>query len=310
MALIEGVTTIQVFHAGGQAPASIGEAYNLEAGNPKGEMVALSGLFAAIGSGVRPARVVVSTDSCTGASASITSAITGASVVAGEYIAVMEASGRVWKVTGVASGSVSGDGTFVVSGTSNTAATNVRAAFNTLPGFSDVAVLSGSTNSLVFTATQPGTVGNTLTLIDGTGGGITPVGAFAGGLDSSALRTASVAITHANVTNADTVTIGTVVITAQTAANIVGGWTIGANATADAVAMAAAINAHPSLTGRISASTPVAGTVTLTYLADAGGALLVGLSTSDATAFALTAFAAGVTYAGVVAPRTYSLGAP
>lgn len=311
MAQTEGVTTIQVFHGGGQAPASIAAAYNLEAGNPKGEMEALSRLFAAIGSGVRPAKVVVSTDSCTGSLATLTLAVTQANIAVGEYLAICVPGRQPVTIAAVASGAVAADGTFV-SQTSNTVtAAAIAACINAVPGLKGYVTAVGSTGNLIITAAQYGTVGNTIAIVDGTVNGVSPAGGnLAGGLDSTALRTASVAITHANVTNNDTVTIGTVVITAQTAANIVGGWTIGANATADAVAMAAAINAHPSLMGRISASIVVAGTVTLTYLADAGGALLVGLSTSDATAFALTAFTAGVTYAGVTAPRTYSLGAP
>lgn len=311
MAQTEALTTIQVFHGGGIAPATIAEEYNREAGSPRMEVEALSRLFAAIGSGVRPARVVVSTDSCVGTLASLTLAVTQANIAAGEYIAICVPGRQPVKITAVASGAVAASGEFV-SQTSNTVtAAAMATAINAVPGLFGYVTAQGSSGNLIITAAEYGTVGNAIAVVDGTGNGVSPAGGnLAGGLDSSVLRTASVAITHANVTNGDTVTIGTVVITAATAAAGTGQWTIGANATADAVAMAAAINAHPSLIGRISASIVVAGTVTLTYLADAGGALLVGLKTSDATAFGLTDFSAGVAFTSVTAPRTYSLGVP
>jgi hypothetical protein len=104
---------------------------------------------------------------------------------------------------------------------------------------------------------------------------------------------ASVAITHANVTNNDTVTILNTVITAATSGNGTTSWTIGANATADAVAMAACINANTTLNKQVVASIAVAGTVTITALQKGVCGNGFALTTSDATAFGLTAFAGG-----------------
>lgn len=103
---------------------------------------------------------------------------------------------------------------------------------------------------------------------------------------------ASVAITHANVTNGDTVTIGNVVITAATSGNGTTSWTIGANATADAVAMAECINANTTL-NKIVVASAASGTVTITSVVKGLIGNALGLSTSDATAFGLTAFANG-----------------
>lgn len=103
---------------------------------------------------------------------------------------------------------------------------------------------------------------------------------------------ASIAITHANVTNNDTVTICNTVITAATSGNGTTSWTIGANATADATAMAACINANTTLNKIVSASAS-SGTVTLTARQEGVVGNGLALSTSDATAFALTAFAGG-----------------
>lgn len=105
--------------------------------------------------------------------------------------------------------------------------------------------------------------------------------------------TAAIAITHANVTNSDTCTILNTVITAATSGNGTTSWTIGANATADAIAMAACINANTTLSKQVVASIAVAGTVTLTALQKGVCGNGFALATSDATAFGLTAFASG-----------------
>jgi hypothetical protein len=105
--------------------------------------------------------------------------------------------------------------------------------------------------------------------------------------------TASIAVTHANVTNADTTTICNTVITAATSGNGTTSWTIGADATADAVALAACINANSTLSQIVTASIAVAGTVTLTAKARGVVGNGLALATSDATAFGLTAFAGG-----------------
>ena len=104
---------------------------------------------------------------------------------------------------------------------------------------------------------------------------------------------ASIAVTHANVTNGDTTTILNTVITAATSGNGTTSWTIGANATADAVALAACINANTTLNKQVVASIAVAGTVTLTALQKGVCGNGFALATSDATAFGLTAFASG-----------------
>lgn len=102
----------------------------------------------------------------------------------------------------------------------------------------------------------------------------------------------TVTITHANVTDTDTVTIGGVVITAATTGNGTTSWTIGANATADAVAMAACINANTTLS-KYFLATSALGVVTLTAKLKGSIANLIAMSTSDATAFALVQLTGG-----------------
>ena len=112
-------------------------------------------------------------------------------------------------------------------------------------------------------------------------------------VDAPVAATGTIAITHANVSDADTVTIGGVVITAKTSASDdTVEWTIGANATADGAALAATINKNLTLS-RIMTASAASGTVTLTMKVKGMIGNCIVMSTSDATAFTLTAFASG-----------------
>lgn len=131
-------------------------------------------------------------------------------------------------------------------------------------------------------------------LLSGAASGATVGDVYVSGSTSDPVAaTASIAITHANVTNGDTTTILNTAITAATSGNGTTSWTIGANATADAIALAACINANTTLNKQVVASIAVAGTVTLTALVKGVAGNGFALATSDATAFGLTAFASG-----------------
>lgn len=120
--------------------------------------------------------------------------------------------------------------------------------------------------------------------------------------------TATITITHANVDDADDVTIGDVVFEAKTSGATGNQWNIGADATADAVALVAAVNASAELKGIITA-TNVAGVVTLTYYIPGRDGNTVKLETDDATAFALSATSLGTgASTEKAAPRTWDYG--
>jgi hypothetical protein len=125
--------------------------------------------------------------------------------------------------------------------------------------------------------------------------------------DAPVAATGTITITHANVTDADTVTIGGTVITAKTSASDdTIEWTIGANATADATALAATINKNLTLS-RIMTASSSSGVVTLTMKVKGVIGNSITLATSDATAFALVAMASGAGGACNTV-STYSLG--
>lgn len=124
-------------------------------------------------------------------------------------------------------------------------------------------------------------------------------GAMQGSIDIHAsstdpvAATSTITITHANVANADTTTILGQVITAATSGNGTTSWTIGADATADGVAMAACINANTTLSKYVTA-TAAAGVVTLTAVQKGSiGNVFATSTTSKGTAFAFVQWASG-----------------
>jgi phage tail sheath gpL-like len=97
----------------------------------------------------------------------------------------------------------------------------------------------------------------------------------------------SIAITHAELANNDTVTVGGVVITAKTSGATGAEFNIGADAAADAVNLAAAINANATLSPHVVASAAT-GTVTITARVKGSIANLIRFATSKSSAFTLT----------------------
>lgn len=118
----------------------------------------------------------------------------------------------------------------------------------------------------------------------------------------------TVTITHGNLNANDTVTICGITITAKASGATGAQFNIGADATADAAALAACINALATLNIYVSATSAL-GVVTVT--ANQAGVVgnLFALATSDATAYGLSAAAmAGGTGGANSAPVTYSRG--
>lgn len=301
------ITTITVFHDGGIAPADVARRLALSTSKPREEVDALASFFG--GAGIRNSKINVRVDSAVGAAASKTSTITGTNIAAGEYVGVWTPGG-VFKVTAVASGAVSGDGTFDTSATAATAATNIKNALNSLPGFSTYAVATTSTADLIVTAVETGAIGNEFRLIDGTGNGLSASGAFSGGVDQADQVTSAIACVSANTDADDTIRIGKTTFTAKAGdASGDSQFNIGASNTAMGDNLVAKINAHPDLLGLVS-GIAASGTITLTWTCDPRLALHAGyMVTSDADGLVITQPASTLTLASAQAGRTYSLGA-
>lgn len=121
--------------------------------------------------------------------------------------------------------------------------------------------------------------------------------------------TLDVTITHANVTDGDTLVIGPVTMTYKTSAANESQVTIATTDTTDAAAMVTKINAHSVLSGLVVASN-ASGVITLTAI-DPGNAGRLLVSTNDATAVdvggGVLAYASGASTVSL-APVTWGRG--
>lgn len=116
-------------------------------------------------------------------------------------------------------------------------------------------------------------------------------------------------ITHANLTDGDTITVGGVVFTAKASGATGDQFNIGADATADAAALVAAFNA--STTNNIAqfvTASNVAGVVTFTARLPGAIGNIITLATNDATAFTLSAATLVGGSTGTANGNTFSFG--
>lgn len=118
----------------------------------------------------------------------------------------------------------------------------------------------------------------------------------------------TVTITHASISDGDTLTIGGVVLTWRNAPATESEVLIGANATADAQNLVAKINAHSKLKGILVASSNL-GVVTIQAVTPGRWGNLVTLATSDGAAMALSAATlAGASSTEKLASRLWEYG--
>lgn len=278
-------------------------------GSPKESAVRIARLFEAAAGGVRNAKVHARVDSVTPYAARLAIGLTQSGIAAGETITFVLPGRPAFVFTAAASGADTSDYGFN-SATSNTAtATSLALAINSSPS-KEFLSASSSTGTVTVVAKVPGTWGNSIACIDGTGGSVSGAGNFGGGLDASSRVSSSLVITNGNVTNGDTVTIGGTTLTFATSPSGESQMAIGGSATATGDNLVSAINAHSTLRGLMTASN-AAGTVTITASCDPRAAAhVLRLATNDGTAFALTQPATNLTLASQAVTSSYGLGAP
>lgn len=113
------------------------------------------------------------------------------------------------------------------------------------------------------------------------------LGAVTSSVSASDPVAASGTVTCASVADADTVTLGKIVLTAKTSPSGSAQWARGVSNTADAAALAACINAHTTLSTLVSA-TSAAAVVTITANARGSVGNHIGLASSSGTTLAVT----------------------
>ncbi len=307
MSIPQAIVLIEA-HVDGIYAADLAARVAVPAAKPREEAHALAKLFGALGS-QQNAELRVRVDSAAGVAAAKTILVTGANIANAEWIALALPNGQTFKVTGQAGAAVSGDGFFTTSGTDDTAATNIRAAFNTLPGFSRFCIVSGATNALIFTMVEPGTHGNGARVVDGTVNGLSSSGLLASGLDPTTQVEAYVTCVQANLDADDTFTFGVTVLTAKASgASGEDEFNIGADDTELGDNFIACLTAHSEIAGLCTAVND-AGSVTITFTCDPRVARQIVLATSDTDGFDITQPSIGTTLASVQIARTYALGA-
>lgn len=309
--MADAVVVIEVALQNGEPPGDVAARVAVETSKPVEEVNALTDFLG--GLALVPSSVRVRVDSATPDQASLTVAVTQANIAAGETFTLEVPGLGTWTFTALASGADTSAYQFN-SATSNAAtATSMAAAINASPGTSRLFVASTNSGNLIITSAATGPVGNTYRMIDGTVNGLSPAGGSLSGAAGVGERASgSIAVdTFANITaNTDTNTVGTTVLTWVASAANENQVTIGADADAAVTNLAAAINAHSTLSGIVSASANTTDdTVEITYLGSAREGLLCRIAVSDATAQTATAMAVTGALAASQATRTYTLGA-
>lgn len=293
------------------APTRTGiELYNqrVNLGSKPG-LAGLERLLGEIASGIAPAVVRVLCDDSTGVKATNTIAPKFADLIAGDKFTIVAPSGKAYTFVGQTGAVTLGDLTFRIQTNDATTGTSIAAQINGYPGLKGILTAAG-TSTVTITMTKPGQVGNQWGLVKTvTTSTALALGAasFSGGIDGGALKSITAALGGA-LTADDTVTIGSVTLTAKASPSGENQFAATVSAAADGAALAACINAHSVLKGLIVAS----GTSTVTMQCQLSGrsGALVGVSKSAAQiTLSAASFAPSTTEAYAASLVTLSSGA-
>lgn len=257
----------------------------------------------------RRMKMRIGVDTATAKAAAGTVTIVYATTLIGEWVQLNDGHGN-FRLTCVTSGTpVNGDGTFLKSVDATTTAAAFVVAFNTLPGVAGRWLASNSAGVVTITAVGDslGLVGNLAKLAKSSATGLALVQPV-GGLNADTKVALTAALSGALTAN-DTVTIGSVVLTAKAAPSGEDEFAATVSAAADGAALAAAINAHTKLKGIVTAS----GTATITMTCQQGGrigALITVAKSAAAITLSAASFVASVLDVYQSAPVEILLGVP
>lgn len=240
----------------------------------------LERMFGEMASSAMPNVCRVTVDDSTGVSATNTIAITYANVTAGDVLIIVGPTGQAYNFTCQTAAVTLGDPTFRKTTDAAATGTSLAAQINAFPGLKGILTASG-TSTVTLSITQKGTLGNVWRLKKReTAAGMALGGAtFSGGKDAGQVQTLTAALGGALTAN-DTVTIGSVTLTAKASPSGENEFAATVSAAADGAALAACINAHSKLKGLLLAS----GTSTVTIRCQVSGRLgaLISITKSAA----------------------------
>lgn len=256
----------------------------------------------------RRGRVRLRVDDSTGVKASGTIACTQANCTAGDAVEIMGV-----RLTAVAGAAVAASGQYSIDTSDTAVATSLKAAINGYGPLKDIVTADSSSGTVTVTAKREGSYGNDITMkkVVTTAGAFTLSGAkLTGGKDEAAKPSITGTFTGLPTAN-DTHVIGGVTLTWKASAANENEVTIGADATACALALIAKINAHTKLAGLFLAATGGAGIFTLTLMSGGrlGNHILCTESVANYTQTA-TSFAPATTDVYGAGTQEYDFGIP
>jgi hypothetical protein len=313
--MAEAITTIEIIHGDGEDAATVGERLILGSTLPNEAVVELSKELRAIAGGVRSGKVRARVTKTTECAASLAIACTQTNIAVDEYITFVFSDGERVTITAKATESIA-DAQFAQITSDTAVGDSIVAVVKGNARLRGRLTASNAAGTVTFTALQPGTAGNSISIVDGTTNGLTPAGgSLASGLDASNRATSVFTLTFANIDADETVGIGNVTLTWKASASGENQVTIGANLAAATTNLTAKINDHSSLTGLVTAvGVTATGVITLTWLGDPRLCAQIKIASSDATGVALTTqttVGTGITLTSDSAYTAYSgMGAP
>lgn len=251
-------------------------------------------------------RLRLSVDNSLGVAATGTVTLTQASLTAGDHVGI--GSFALTAKAGAADASL---GQWSLDTSNAAAGISLAAAIN---GYGPVKALVSATDNgsgvVTITSRLTGAVGNGIALTekDASGGIARSASALAGGINPDPLVTVLGTFSGTG-TNADTITIGGVVLTLVAAAANENQITIGGSAAATATNTIAVINAHTKLKGFVLATSGGSAIVSLQLLMGGRIGNLVGLTENGSGfSWAAASFAPTTTEAWALSPVTWAIG--
>ena len=259
-------------------------------------------------------RMRVSIDGTTGVKAALTlTAVDYDDGTVGDRLVIKIPGQNVLYLTAVTG--TAGVNQYSIDTSDNACATSIAAAINASPQCRGQLTAVASNATVICTAFKPGTMGNSISIdkIVTTSTFIASTGSLSGGVDEGAPAASVLLTIAAALTANDTLTIGTVVLTAKASPSGENQFAGAVSQDADTAALVACINAHSKLKGLFSAVYGGTGTGKCTISTTIEGRELyqtvMAISMAQGT-LAATTFACPTTdvWAGNVVD--YNLGAP
>lgn len=275
----------------------------------------LVNLFTGILAGIYRSRMRMSIDKSTGIAATLTlTAVDYDEGTIGDRIGIQIPGQPIVYLTAVTGTPVLAGNTYSIDTSDNACAASIAAAINASPQCRGLLTAVASSATVVLTAFVPGTIGNGIVISKYVTNAafIASTGPLTGGVDPGALP-APVTFTISNaVTLNDTLTLGTITLTAKASAANENQFVGAVSQDADGAAIAAAINAHSMLKGIYSASYGASSSGIVTILSKLEGRILTQLVLAKSCSvgtLSATTFAVPTTDVWIADQVDYGLGA-